>query len=104
MALAEFVHELACRLGLRHNQGLVQQGPEAKPWRGHPRQSGGSNLLSRAGDVFQMEVPDNLLGAVLVHRQARVLVLDHLAEDVVEARIDRRRDDIVARHHDLAHH
>ena len=49
-----------------------------------------------------MDNADDVFGLLFVNRQARILVIDEKAEDLVEIGVGRHRNDGVARHHDLS--
>ena len=49
-----------------------------------------------------MHVADDVFGIALIDGQARVLILAHAPQNLIEARIHRYGNDFVARHHDFA--
>src|ERR1039458_9148983 len=60
-------------------------------------------LLPNREQVLVVQQADDLLGLLFVDRQARVPMLYHGMQDLIERGFHGNRDDIVARHHDFAH-
>ena len=102
VAAAELVHKLVERFGFRHHQRLAHIAPQAERARGLAAVGRGLALLPGAHQVLVVHDADDVLRAAVVHRKARVLVLERQAEQLVQAGVHRHRDDVDPRHHDLA--
>ena len=70
---------------------------------GRPTLDGLAALLPHRQQVLVVQQTDDLLGLFVVDREARVLVLDHGVQNLVQGGFHGNRDNVVARHHDFAH-
>ena len=102
MAGAEFFEQLRKRLGLGHHQVRPQQAPDAKRAARAACADGVAPLFPNRQQIFVVQNADDLFRLLFLHRQARMLFLDHGAQHLVERGFGVDGDDIVARHHDLA--
>ena len=60
-------------------------------------------LFPHRQKVLVVQQAHNLLGPLLVNRKPRVLMFGHGLHYLLERRVHRNRDDVIARHHDFAH-
>src|SRR3954453_3918079 len=81
----------------------TQQAVDAEGAAGPAGADGTAALLPDREEVLVVKDADDFFGLRLVDGQARVLLLDHGAEDVVQGGLAGNTYDVVAGHHYLAH-
>src|ERR1017187_2183562 len=100
---AELIKHLRSGLGFGHEHHRPQQAADAEGAAGTAAADGAPPLLPDRQQILIVQQADDLLGRSLIHREARMLLLDHGVQHLVESGVAGNRNDIVARHHDFAH-
>src|SRR5579872_320620 len=102
VALAKLVYQLADRLRLGHHQRLAHQSPQLERTQRLALVHRDLPLHPDTHQVLIVDDADDFFPAVFVHRNARVLMLQHNVQDLIDTRVDRKRYEVVAWHHDFS--
>ena len=83
VALAEFVDQLIEWFGLGHHHRLTDEAAQAKGPGGAAAIVRESALVPNAHQIFVVDNPDDLFGAVFINRNARKLVFGHHRQHLI---------------------